>query len=88
MSGRMKPLAKSVREKGKERRWRSNSSVHDKKDIVRFRTFPSEITRRLLATMALARDNPRAFLIGNRGSGYVGLVDIPPDELPPDAANL
>ena len=77
MSGRMKPLEKSVRDKGKKGRGRrSNLSDHDKKDVVRFRTFPSEITRRLLATMVLARDNPRAFLIGKKRSGSVGLVEI------------
>ena len=76
MSGQTKPLATSA-DYGKGRR-RCRSS-RDDRDVVRFRTFPSEITRRLLATMAFARDCPRAFLIGKKG-GSVGLVDIPLDE--------
>ena len=46
-------------------------------EVMRFRTFPSETSRRLMATMALAIDNPRASL-KIRG-GAVGRMDISPD---------
>lgn len=46
-------------------------------EVVRFRTFPSETARRLMATMALAIDNPRASL--KMRGGAVGRMDISPD---------
>jgi hypothetical protein len=46
-------------------------------EVVRFRTFPSETSRRLMATMALAIDNPRASL--KMRGGAVGRMDISPD---------
>ena len=48
------------------------------------RTFPSETARRLMATMAMAMDNPRALLEKWSGSGSIGLVDM----LPGDIARL
>jgi hypothetical protein len=46
-------------------------------EVVRFRTFPSETARRLMATMALAIDSPRASL--EMRGGAVGRMDISPD---------
>ncbi|KAI2496632.1 hypothetical protein MHU86_17891 [Fragilaria crotonensis] len=46
-------------------------------EVVRFRTFPSETSRRLMATMALAMDMPRALM--KMEGGAVGHVDIPHD---------
>ena len=51
---------------------------------ARKRTFPSETARRLMATMAMAMDNPRALLEKRSGSGSIGLVDM----LPGDVARL
>jgi hypothetical protein len=57
---------------------RVRAAKNDDDHVVRYRTFPSEISRRLMATMALAMDHPRALLTKRGGS--VGLLDIPPDE--------
>ena len=46
-------------------------------EVVRFRTFPSETSRRLMATMALAMDMPRALM--KMEGGAVGHIDIPHD---------
>ena len=47
------------------------------KEVVRLRNFPSETSRRLVATMALAIDNPRA-LMRKKGvlAGAIGLVNM------------
>ena len=50
-------------------------------EVIRLRTFPSETSRRLLATMSLAKDQPRSS-IGKAGAGTVGLLDI--DAVPID----
>ncbi len=46
-------------------------------EVVRFRTFPSKTSRRLMATMALAMDMPRALM--KMEGGAVGHIDIPHD---------
>ena len=57
---------------------RVRPAKNDDDRVVWHRTFPSETSRRLMATMALAMDHPRALLTKKGGS--VGLLDIPPDE--------
>ena len=87
MSGQTKPCAIWVSTKNGSAVQKATPSVTrgtprvraaNNDDVVRFRTFPSETARRLMATMALAMDHPRALLTKKGGS--VGLLDIPPDE--------
>jgi hypothetical protein len=54
------------------------------KEFVRLQTFPSETSRRLMATMALAIDNPWALMKKKGVAGAIGLVDM----LPGDVADL
>ena len=51
------------------------------KEVVRLRTFPSETSRSLMATMALAIDNPWALMRKKGLAGAIGLVDMLPDDV-------